>query len=146
MDSNAAGSSVSSVTLYTLVWSWLLYFVAVAATIPSGILASVRGLPSLVPATIRLYLAGIPSLINRSTTTPRYWFHVASLTVWANVTGRSFIIRRHGRLPRLITRTASKQVRTFHLTIDDIYYIYRETGVHVHAHQGRKWRPADRVG
>ena len=83
-------------------------------------------------------------MVYRYTTTPRYYLAVLILTPWAWITGQSFVLRRHPRLPRLIA-CRSNTLCAFWLTNDNICTIYRHTGIQIETHQSRRWRPQELI-
>ena len=88
-----------------------------------------------------LYVTGFPLFISHSTIVPRYYIHVLGLTIWAYVTGKSFVIRYPNRPPRFIARRSSRDLRVFTITPDDIEDAYMKAAVPIRNDLERKWRP-----
>jgi hypothetical protein len=143
---NATGQCEPSLPFLLAVyylWTWLCSYVT-SSTIKFAV-TTVSGLRGLVPASVWLYITGIPHLLYHLTITPRYQVKAAGLTTWAQITGQSFIIRRPDGLLRFIAQPSCKQVRTFSLTPDDVHHIYSKTGIHPLMNKERTWHPSGRV-
>ena len=92
-------------------------------------------------AELGLYVSGLPLFIYHSTTVPRYYVHVLSLTVWAYLTGQSFVVRYAEYPPRFIARPGSRDLRTFPITLSNNDDAYMQAGVPIRNDFERKWRP-----
>lgn len=142
MNTELAGDPASSSPIYLIavVLGILRSFLCLDVRQP---LKSIAAAPA--PPRGHLYLvSGFLWTVYHYTTTPRYYFAVLILTPWAWITGQSFVLRRHPRLPRLIARQ-SNTLRAFWLTNDDICAIYGLTGIRLEIHQSRRWRPQELI-
>lgn len=79
--------------------------------------------------------------------TPRYHLRVAGFTLWAQITGWSFVIRHpHPPYsPRFIARSNSRELRVFPITLEDKAEIYEGAQGNIWTIGGRKWRPESLV-
>ena len=128
------------VSFFTAIGSWVRFPITTAAPKVAVFFVVVSSVHS-TSAKLRSYAKGTLLIANRWTIRPRYRIRIAGLTVWAQITGRSFVIREPGRLPRLIARARSRVIHTFPLTPGDVHNIYFTTSIHPLAIQARKWRP-----
>lgn len=143
MDSHPAGIPLS-LPMGILLWIWSWTGGAILCALSKAKIAFCESADSIFVA-FGLYLTGLPSLLNHMTIGPRYWSKVIFLTIWAFLSGRSFIVHRTGHLPHFIARPSSKDLHVFNLTHADIHFIYRECGVHVRTYPYRNWRPEWKV-
>jgi hypothetical protein len=145
MDVSMAGQGVPSPSFLSIFffWSWVCFHVT--SGISKVAVAVAFGLVSSVPTPLKLYVTGIPHLVNRLTIAPRWKIRVAGLSFWAKITGRSFVVRQSGQPPLFIGRPSSKDVHVFCLTSEDINHIYMGCGINARTYLDRNWRPDWRV-
>ena len=137
---NIAGPNIFTTLILslTLVWSGVRHsFAAVAPKIADVLAGFVRS----TSAALNILVVGPCLWVNRCTIIPRYFAKVAALTLWAYLTGRSFVVRRPGRRPHLIARPGCKDAYVFDLDITDVNIVRLATGIHPQARSMRDWRP-----
>ena len=132
---------MSLVSFFSIIWSWVCLPIIAAAPKITAVFLVIFSSVRLTSAKLRSYAKGTLLIANRWTIRPRYRIKIAGLTVWAQLTGRSFVTREPGHLPRLIARAGSRVIHTFPLTPGDIHDIYFTTGIHPLATRAREWRP-----
>lgn len=84
-------------------------------------------------------LSVVSPFVNRSTIAILFVIKLWGLTIWALISGRSFLIRRPGELPRLIARPWDHIACVFPLTSDDVHFIYTQTSINILSYQERRW-------
>ena len=136
------GVFTTLISVFALLWSGVRH--SVTAVVPKIATVS-AGVVHSTSAALGSLAVGACLRVNYYTITPRLEIKIAVLTVWAYLSGRSFVVRRPGRRPHLIARHGCKHAYVFDLDDNDINAAYTMTGTHPRARLTRSWRPISEV-